>query len=73
MVSVAHEQKHLLNAEERLTVLNCLTIVRKNLGDPAGFVGFDFIEDFHGLDDADGFALFDLTTEFSKGFGARAG
>jgi len=63
----------LFNDEEGLAVFNSLAVFRKNLGDRARLVGFDLVEDLHGLDDADGLAFLDHAADFDKRLGARAG
>jgi len=63
----------LFNNEQRLTVFHGLPVVGQDASHRAGLVRLDFIEDFHGLDDAQGFALFDGIADFHKRLGTWSG
>src|SRR5947207_5471466 len=47
----------LLDQKERLPVLDGLAVLHQDRLDRSGEVGFDFVEQLHGLDDAKGLAL----------------
>ena len=68
-----HERVRLFDEEQGLSVFHGLPVVTQNFGDGARLVGLDFVEDFHGLDDADGFAFPDAVTHFDKSLGTRRG
>ena len=65
----------LLNAEQRLAILNRLSILDVNLGDLAACLGLNFIHQLHRLDDADNRIRFDrlpiFTNESAFGDAAR--
>ena len=66
-------RKGLLNDEQGLTILNRLTVVTQDAGDRSGLIGFDFVEDFHCLDDTNGLAFFDGITDLDKCLSAWGG
>src|SRR3954468_18522122 len=53
-----------LDHEERLAVLHRLAVLAQDLRDRARLVGFDLVQDLHGFDDADRFALLDGAANF---------
>src|SRR5262249_42677298 len=57
----------LFDDEQGLAELHRLAVRAENLGDGAALVGFDLIEDLHGLDDADGVAFLDLAADLDEG------
>jgi len=61
----------LADQEQRLAVFDRLAVFHQNLLDHAGFVGVDFIEQFHGFDDAQGVAFLDFRADFDKCCRAR--
>src|SRR5258706_14678970 len=60
----------LLDQKERLPVLDGLAVLHQDRLDRAGEVGFDFVEQLHGLDDAKGLALGHRLADFDKRRGA---
>ena len=62
-----------VNDEHGLAVFHGLAVVDQDFGDRATVVSFDFVEDLHGLDDANGVTGFDHAAHLHKGFGLGAG
>ena len=65
----------LFEAEEGLSELDGLAVLRADLGDDTGGLGLDFIHDFHGLNDADDGVGSDLLANGDewRGVGRRGG
>src|SRR6185436_14897391 len=61
----------LLDLEERLVELNGFAIFHKDGGDSAADLGRDFVEDLHGLDDADRGVHIHFAADFHKRFRLR--
>src|SRR5206468_10246832 len=57
--------------EQRLTELDGLAVLHQDLGDGAGHVGIDFVEELHRFDDAQGIAFLHGRTDVDEGRGAR--
>src|SRR5919109_1417654 len=62
-----------IDPEEHLTEFHRLTILHRDLPDDAGELRFDFIHDFHRLDDADGLSGGDSASHLHVRLGARLG
>src|SRR6218665_1660913 len=54
MMQMVSDLIRLFDDEQRLPVFDGLAVFAENAGDRARLVGLDLVEDFHGLDDADG-------------------
>src|SRR4029077_14069012 len=63
----------LLNAVERLTILNGLSILNVNLGNFSGSFGLDFIHQLHCLDNTDHRIGLDTAPDFHKSLGVGRG
>ncbi|MCY1524665.1 hypothetical protein D9M68_596090 [compost metagenome] len=59
------------NDEEGLTVLDGLAVFDQDFFDDAGLVGFDFIEQLHGFNDAERIAFLDRGAHIDERRGAR--
>src|SRR5450755_1038947 len=59
------------DAEQRLPVLNGLSVFDEGAQDFAANVGFDLIHKLHGFHDAQGLPGFDVPTNLHEGLGAR--
>src|SRR6516225_5315943 len=57
----------LFDDEQRLAELDGLTVLGQYGRDPAGFVGFDLVHHFHGLDDAQYLADFYFAPDLDEG------
>ena len=62
-----------LDAEENVSELDGISVFCDKGADGAGFLGFDFIHDLHGLDDANGLADGNGGTDFDEVRGIRGG
>ena len=63
----------LFNGQQRLPVFHRLAVFAQDLDDLARLVGLNFVEDLHGLDDANRVAHLDGVAHFHKRFGAGRG
>ena len=59
--------------KERLAVFDRSTVFNQNFFNDTGFLGFDFVHQLHGFDDAQSIAGFDLLADFDESGGVRAG
>src|SRR5574343_1219792 len=57
--------------EQRFAEFDRLAVIDEDSLDDARGVGFDFVEQLHGLDDAQRVALLDGLTDLHEGIGAR--
>ena len=61
------------NDYQRLAVFDRSTVFNQNFFNDTGFLGFDFIHQLHGFDDAQSISDFNLLADFDKSGGVRAG
>ena len=72
VLTVSHFAK-LTNNEQGLAELDRLPVFDQNLTYGAAGISVDFIEQFHGFDDAQGVAFLDHRAYLHEGRGARRG
>src|SRR5574343_209151 len=57
--------------EQRFAEFDRLAVFDEDGLDDTGGIGFDFVQQLHGLDDAQGFALLDALADLHEGIGTR--
>src|SRR3546814_5335656 len=70
---ISYWSSDVCSSDLRLAVFDGFAIFDEDLFDDAGFVGFDFIEQLHGFDDAQRVAFFDRLAHVDERRGAGVG